>query len=277
MSPSAPLHFSRVTVEPQGLQRAELAELMDGHAYLQHRLLWRLFPGDGEKRDFLFRAVHEPQRLPRYYVVSARRPVAVPGLLSVEQHPQPYPPPLVPGAALHLGLRANPTVARRVPLDDAALATYNAARVAERGKPPRPQHGRRRFDDVVMAAKKACGHRAGWRPDADQLRAMGEATDRAARDWLLAHLPGWGLRIREARDEWTRESRPLLDWNGYEVHRLHRRGGTLVFSSIDYEAEVEVSDAALLDRALREGVGRAKAFGCGLLLLGPPRGVGTAG
>lgn len=277
MSPPAPMHFSRVTVEPQGLQRAELAELMDGHAYLQHRLLWRLFPGDGEKRDFLFRAVHEPQRLPRYYVVSARPPVAVPGLLSVEQHPQPYPPPLVPGAALHLSLRANPTVARRVPLDEAALAVYNAGRVAERGKPARPQHGRRRFDDVVMAAKKACGHRPGWQPDTDQLKAVAEATDRAARGWLLERLAGWGLCIRQARDEWTGESCPLLDWSGYEVHRLHRRAGTLVFSSVDYEAEVEVCDPALLDRALREGVGRAKAFGCGLLLLGPARGVAAAG
>lgn len=263
-------HFSRVTLHPQGLSAADLSTLMQGHAYEEHRLLWRLFPGDGAARDFLFRAERQPEGLPRYYVVSARAPVPVPGLLELQTHPAVYPPAVAVGTRLSLQLRANPTVARALPLSAEALAAYNSRRQSA-GKPVRSARGRRVFDDVVMAAKKSLGHQPGWTPDATRLQEVEQAADQAARGWLLDHLPAWGLRVLLRQDEWTGETAPAIDWDRYEQHRLPRKQGLIGFSSIDYRAEVEVTDGDALQAALCRGVGRAKAFGCGLLLVAPLR------
>lgn len=261
-------HFSRVTVQPRGLAGADLSALMQGAAYEEHRLLWRLFPGDGAPRDFVFRAERPPEGLPRYYVVSARPPVAVPGLLDVQAYGGVYPPQLAAGTQLSIQLRANPTAARSLPMTPEALATYNQRRAAE-DKPARPQRQRRVFDDVVMSAKKALGHQPGWKPDAAQLQQIAHATDQAARGWLLEHLPSWGLRAIEREDDWTGERRPAVQWDRYEQHRLSRKDGWLRFSTIDYQADVEVVDPQRVQQALCQGVGRAKAFGCGLLLVRP--------
>lgn len=261
-------HFSRVTLHPQGLAAADLSTLMQGHAYEEHRLLWRLFPGDGAARDFVFRAERQPAGLPRYYVVSARAPVAVPGLLEVQTHPAVYPPTVDEGTRLSLQLRANPTMARALPLSAEALAAYNSRREAA-GKPARSARGRRVFDDVVMAAKKSLGHQPGRQPDATQLHQVEQAADQAARGWLLDHLAAWGLRVLQRHDDWTGEDRPAVAWDRYEQHRLRRKQGWIGFSSIDYRADVEVTDSAALQAALCQGVGRAKAFGCGLLLVAP--------
>lgn len=120
-----------------------------------------------------------------------------------------------------------------------------------------------------MAAKKACGHVKGWKPSRSQRDEFDRLVDQAARAWLLDRLPRWGLTICERGDYWSDDPGPALRWDAYYQHRLPRGGGMLQFSSIDYEGEVQVFDPNLLRQALVQGVGRAKAFGCGLLLVRP--------
>ncbi|MBX3644118.1 MAG: type I-E CRISPR-associated protein Cas6/Cse3/CasE [Rubrivivax sp.] len=267
-SPSHHL-FSRITVRRDGLDPAHLFDLMHGNAYREHALLWRLFPGEGRPRDFVFRAERDPRGLPQYYVVSKREPRPVAGALHVDIHPRPYPPDLETGMRLHFRLRANPTTATREELGSEALAQYNARRAAMSEKPPKSHHGRREFHDVIMAAKKACGHVKGWKPSRSQRDEFDRLVDQAARAWLLDRLPRWGLTICERGDYWSDDPGPALRWDAYYQHRLPRGGGMLQFSSIDYEGEVQVFDPNLLRQALVQGVGRAKAFGCGLLLVRP--------
>ena len=50
----------------------------------------------------------------------------------------------------------------------------------------------------------------------------------------------------------------------------HRgRKAEIQFSTVDFGGELAVKDAVRLTEALCAGVGRAKAFGCGLLLVRP--------
>ncbi|MBE0548180.1 MAG: type I-E CRISPR-associated protein Cas6/Cse3/CasE [Rubrivivax sp.] len=82
------------------------------------------------------------------------------------------------------------------------------------------------------------------------------------------------MRWRQACSRW------LIDGGrerGFEVdeHSLsvdaytqHRgKGDKLRFSSVDFSGDMTVFDAAKLGAALTQGVGHAKAFGCGLLLV----------
>lgn len=57
---------------------------------------------------------------------------------------------------------------------------------------------------------------------------------------------------------------------GYRQVRIGRKAGSPIrHSVIDYEGVLEVADPVALLSAVREGVGKARAYGCGLLMLRP--------
>ena len=56
----------------------------------------------------------------------------------------------------------------------------------------------------------------------------------------------------------------------YRQHELSKRSGgnrTVQFSSVDYSGLLEVTDADRFIKPMARGFGRAKAFGCGLMLI----------
>jgi len=54
---------------------------------------------------------------------------------------------------------------------------------------------------------------------------------------------------------------------GYRWHALPKKGRSAGFSSVDFDGEVEVTDQNLFVNALFAGIGPAKGFGCGLMLV----------
>lgn len=256
-------YFSKVQVDLAGLDRRELHRLIRGDAYADHALVWRLFPDDADaQRDFVFRAERDKDGWPVYYLVSRRKPQSVPGLLLVDS--KPYLPRLEAGDRLHFRLRANPTEATAESMSAAELARYNAQR-SEAGLKLKPERIRRHFHDVLMATKRR--HPVDEEGPAEQRLAQARALDDAARNWVLTRFEHAGVGILERLGQTSGRTEPAVDWTGYTQHRLDHRGRRIQFSSVDYEGLVEVRDPEKLLRALTEGVGRAKAFGCGLLLV----------
>lgn len=260
--------FSRITLAREGLDPQTLSRVLAEDGYQYHALVWRLFPGDGEARSFVFRVdqARGTGGWPSFLVVSRRPPTPVPGLLRVESV-RPFAPQLAEGEQVQFCLRANPTAASVVELDAEALARFNAERAAQRGLPPKTHHERRRFHDVIMAAKKRVGHPLPKDASPTAREALAQAANQAAQAWLLAHASAWGLEILHREDFATGALEPALEWSAYTQHRLHNKGRALSFSSLEYQGLARVSDPARLVTALTEGVGRAKAFGCGLLLV----------
>jgi CRISPR-associated protein Cas6/Cse3/CasE subtype I-E len=106
---------------------------------------------------------------------------------------------------------------------------------------------------------------------------------KALRFTICAHsreaLLGW---LDDAADP----RRPALDWlarcgeaRGFEIDReatrvaayrrvslSHRGTQPAVFGQVDFEGVLTVCDGEAFGAALAEGFGRAKAFGCGLML-----------
>lgn len=101
--------------------------------------------------------------------------------------------------------------------------------------------------DVLMNARKSV-------EDKEQ---HAEAMEQAALQWLLKRLPQWGLKPRESS----------ILTSAYTQHRLRQKGREISFSSLDYLGLAQVCDAVALQHALTEGVGHARGFGCGLLLV----------
>jgi CRISPR system Cascade subunit CasE len=130
-----------------------------GESYRDHALIWRLFPGDGIQRDFVFRRLNDDRT---YYVVSARKPSLDSGLFQVRS--KPYTPSLAAGSLVRLDLRANPTISRRL------------------------ANGRSQRHDVLMDAKRNAV--------VDQQKQIAQLLDDAGKDWLLKRAENWGLLIQ---------------------------------------------------------------------------------
>lgn len=227
------MHFSLITPAP-GHERDAAHEWVRS-AYTEHQWLWRFLPAPpGTARTFLFRR-RDADGLPRFYVVSAAEPAAPSPHWQVAS--KPYAPNLTPGDRLAFELRANPVVTSR----------------STNGKAAR--------HDVVMQEKtrllkdRQLARWADWhtpdRPPLDDL------VQRTCSQWLL----GRGQRLGMAIDEDT------LGVEGYEQQR--GKNGELRFSTVDFSGTLRVVDSGALRAALVGGVGHAKAFGCGLLLLRP--------
>lgn len=162
-----------------------------------------------------------------YYVVSQRPPQLVPELFTIQT--KPYEPRLARGEWIRFELQANPTVCRK----------FGSAAEGERR--------RSRRHDVLMDAKKAA-----------KLAANGnDLMEEAALVWLLDQAGKWGIEVQ----------RQSVLTNGYTQHQLKAKGRAIQFSSLDYCGAAKVADPALLTTALLQGVGHARAFGCGLLLV----------
>lgn len=169
----------------------------------------------------------------RILAVSVRPPQAARGWVRT----RPYEPKLSAGQRLVFSLRVNPVVSRR---DD-----------------DKRQHRH----DVVMEAKK-------------QLERQGVPKEKWPQPAELAREAGlaW-LASRTAQAGFKAEPREVLV-EGYAQHRLDspRKGRAAQFSSLDVSGLLTVEDPVLFRDALFNGLGPAKAYGCGLLLIKPARG-----
>lgn len=117
----------------------------------------------------------------------------------------------------------------------------------------RDGNGRQHRHDLVMDLKKN-------EPDAAKTQA--ERVQMAARQWLGARQLQHGFELSE-------ES---LIGEAYRQWRFGGKGGNRIsFSSIDCSGHLSVADTARFESALMKGIGPAKAFGCGLLLIRPDR------
>jgi len=227
------MYFSLITPAP-GHERDAAHEWTRG-AYAEHQWLWRFLPApSGTPRGFLFRR-RDVDGLPRFYVVSDREPDSPTPHWTV--HSKPYAPTLAIGQHLAFELRANAVVTLRNDL------------------------GRAVRHDVVMQEKtrllKARGlaRWADWTtPDRP---AMSDLVQRCGTAWLQARCERLGVRLDS----------DSLRAEGYEQHRGKR--GELRLSTLDFSGHLRVEDADALRTALFTGVGHAKAFGCGLLLVRP--------
>jgi CRISPR system Cascade subunit CasE len=239
------MYFSLITPTP-GAEREAALQWAKG-PYGDHQWLWQfLTAAPGTPRDFLFRRRDGANSMPGFYVVSARKPQSFSDAWQVESRA--YDPQLQEGQHLAFELRANPVVTHTV-------------------------NGKSRRDDVVMQEKKRllAEHNferwADW-PDTDNAKpALYELVQARCMDWLERRAEQCGFRImaREVHDENEVRLVKTARVDGYTPHRIERKD--IRFTTVDFTGEIEVLNAAACRKTLLKGIGHAKSFGCGLLLV----------
>jgi CRISPR system Cascade subunit CasE len=224
------MFFSRITINAQTAEPRELLRLARGDVYAVHQILWRLFPEDPDAdRDFLFRQeIHNGW--PFFYMVSLRRPQEIEGSIQVES--KNYQPKLSTGQRLAFSLRVNPVVTKKT----------------EDGK-------RRVRHDVVMNAKRDLATAKSGITDI----SPGELQYAAGTKWLDTRSGGHGFSFDPS----------LVRVFGYQQHQIKSRNqkNKIQFSVLDFSGLLTITDCNLFYRTLTNGIGRAKAFGCGLMLV----------
>lgn len=212
----------------------------DARIHIGHRLVWTLFAdGPDRRRDFLWREV-TPGGTQRgrgtFFILSERPPDNRIGLFDLDP-PKAFAPTLAAGDRLGFSLRANPVVTRTSESDG--------------------RRRQRRHDVAMDLLRTLDGARAERRL---------EAMTKAGRAWLVHQGERNGFRL------------PLPDAvrvDGYDQVRLTRAASgapsrakpAIQLSVFDFDGVLEVLDPQAFLSALYRGFGKAKAFGCGLMLI----------
>jgi CRISPR system Cascade subunit CasE len=228
------LYFSRI-VPAEGQLRSALHQRMEG-AYADHQWLWRWFPAEsGSARDFVFRR-HDVEGTPGFYVVSKRPPEARLG--DWQARTRGYAPQVSAGEQLSFELRANPAVRHG-------------------------RDGKSKRHDVVMEAKRQLLAERGVQRWAD---LAGESSDArpALYDLVQRRCGAWLARQGE-RCGFAIDA-DSLRVEAYQQHK-ESKDRQLQFTTVDFSGELTVTDHTAFAAALATGIGHAKAFGCGLLLI----------
>lgn len=238
------MYFSVITPEECLLRQAanELAQ----SSYAVHQWLWKFFPSSVDQtRDFIFRR-HEHEQMPRFYVVSQRPPKAFSEAWQVQSRA--YDPQLQAGQRLSFQLHANPVITKKNNM------------------------GKSQRHDVVMQAKKqlleehSLGKDAKWADwkDESSKPLLYELVQKHCAEWLDGAAKRNGFEI-VLTDE--NEPQRKLQVDAYEQSKADKRDHNIRFSAVDFSGELLVTNPELLQQALFNGIGHAKAFGCGLLLV----------
>jgi CRISPR system Cascade subunit CasE len=226
-------YFSRLRIARQP-QVAALAQLLNPeHAGQRmdahHRLLWSAFSGDAQAtRDFLWR----DEGRGAFLVLSARPPAAGPLFDAADSRE--FAPALQVGDCLSFALRAN------------ATRTVETGRLSANGKPHKAHI------DLVMDALHAvpAGERA--------LQRM-QIAQTVAEHWLRGQGKRHGFQLDDvAVEDYCVRALP---------GRPGPRKGQPQFGVLDLSGRLTVTDSAAFVQKVTKGFGRAKAFGCGLMLI----------
>jgi len=221
------MFFSKITLSNDA-QRSEEFWKVFRDPYTLHQAIWGLF-GDraDRKRDFLYR-LDQYGKKPLIYAVSERQLSPSQAMWNIET--KPYQPKIGAGTLLSFMLRANPVRTKR---DD---------------------ENKQHRHDVVMEAKTRLReedrHQEDRKPLANLMQEEGG-------NWLSIRAERHGFAINP----------DTIQVDGYQQHKFFKGKKLVKFSSLDFNGILKVVDPASFIEALYKGLGPAKGFGCGLMIV----------
>ena len=223
------MYLSKVTYPPSAT-RLMVSTLRQG-LYQEHKVIWSLFPDNPDAaRDFLY-ARSESNQLPFYYVLSKRLPVESETGLQITS--KVYKPMLQNGDLVQFQLRANAVITTK----------HNDT-------------SKRRIRRDIVEARVDYYKRQF--PDPNDRPGSSAIAFEAASEWLHRQAERGGFDLCR------------LTVSNHVFNSMKKQGvkNRVTFTSLDYEGVIRVVDADVFTNAvLLKGLGRSKAFGCGLMLV----------
>lgn len=247
------MYFSLIRLR-RDVSPKEIAGLVRGDEYSLHKLVWDVFSdGPDRKRDFLYR-YEFINGWPTFYTVSAREPEDSKDFWEI--HPKVYKPNISQGERLAFKLRANPVQYDKKERTEAEIEVWLASRKVLGLK--EKLHTKKRIrHDVVMETKTRLNFKAtphNKRPN------VAELIQEAGFAWFKGCEKEKGFFVNETD----------VRVDGYNQQKFFKGKGTkpITINTIDFNGILTVTDPnTFIEESLYKGIGPAKAFGCGLMLV----------
>ena len=272
------MYLSRIQLNETLLEQTQLSAMLRKNSYGMHQLLWDLFDSGSHH---LFREEDSRKQLgnrhtrPLYYVLSDQPPKTDSPLFEVDC--KPFYPQVKKGDRLAFQLRANPTVARRmegkrlssrhdvvmdakyqhllnscqqcgiVSTSDIYTDDQNVRRGMKKGL------NRKQLQQQLFSSDAFLDSQA----QEQFFQQQAAAVEKAARDWLDKRGEKYGFSINST------EATGYL-WHSVENAKQKRGAG---YSTLDYQGILTVTEPDIFLTQLFKGFGRAKRFGCGLMMI----------
>lgn len=254
------MYFSLIRLQ-RNASAKDIAALGRFDGYQFHKIVWDFFSdGPDRKRDFLYR--HETVNgWPTFYTISERKPTDPNGLWEINGSTvKPYAPKLAKGDRLAFKLRANPVKLAKKERSTNEIEVWRKSR-EERGLTQKETTKKRIRHDVVMEAKSRIGFNG-----LPHTRRPHVATliQEAGMAWLKEKENEFGFFVSDNRGN------PTVRADGYSQHKLFKGKGnkSVIFSTLEFNGILTVTDPdKFVEECLFKGIGPAKAFGCGLMLV----------
>ena len=93
-------------------------------------------------------------------------------------------------------------------------------------------------------------------------RRYGHVTVDQQLDWFVTRAAKWGVDVASVDG-------PDVLVHERQTERFNRGGSTVTIAKATFDGRLTITDPDLLREAMRNGIGPAKAYGCGLLTLAP--------
>lgn len=289
------MYFSRVRIRSDIYKSSQLARVLEGNVYGCHQLLWDLFP-EQDKRTFLYREEIAREQIgpaptvrgePVYYIVSQAKPVeAASSLFKVEC--KEYAPQLSRGQCLQFDCRVNPVVSRLGKKHDVVmdaqlqfLTSLLKSHGLESSLPAKTDKGvykklllekggaalEAELSELLAADRRYAERLGQISGVADKLEwAIKARVDQALVNWMIKQGERCGFELLVGDDGLPKLQNSAYVWHGLQqkaVKKAEKSG----FSSVDFSGELQITDVEAFRQTLFTGLGRAKAFGCGLLMV----------
>ncbi|MCY4644774.1 MAG: type I-E CRISPR-associated protein Cas6/Cse3/CasE, partial [Bacteriovoracales bacterium] len=227
------MYLSRVSFS-QSLATRDFLKYLSQNKYSEHQALWELFDFDPRaKRDFLFHKI-EKRRKPKYYVLSKRPPLSGKKLWHIDG-PKKYDPCIREGQVLSFVLRINPVV-----------TVQENKREKKNAKSKRV--------DILTYKKMQMNYRE--LPFEKKIPPQ-QLIQEGCLEWLEKRSENNGFIFKKNE----------VIIGGYQKNRAWSKNKSIVYNSADIMGRLTVCDEEKFKTALYEGIGRGRAFGCGLLLV----------
>lgn len=223
------MYFSKMTLDKEAAISGRFRDLVTG-PYQVHEVIWGLFADHPDrKRDFLYRA-ELTGRDPVVYLLSLREPVYQGQIWDILS--KPFNPVLQKGDILSFRVRVNPVVTKTE---------------------PDPERKRiRHRHDIIMDAKRKL-------KEENSQFSMADLVQQESVRWLSQRGENGGFSLFNDR----------VIAGGYRKMQFSqgRKKNTISISVVDCDGVLRVTDPDLFSQMLCKGLGPAKGFGCGLMMV----------
>lgn len=227
------MYISKITLR-KGSDPAAIRKVM-ADDYQPHVVLWEMMSkGPEMNRNFMYRLESSDSR-PFFYVVSEQLPADDLGEWNITT--KPYDPLVREGDCYSFVLRANPV-----------------------RTPNQREHSRKRHD-VILDARR-------------QIKESGIPHDQWPTNMQLAQEHGF-LWLQQRAESCgfsfatSTEGDPVAIVESYKQQKFFKKNNPkpVTISVLDFRGILTVTDPVLFKEKLFNGIGRGKAFGCGLMLI----------